>query len=139
MAVTADMVERPGGKARHISYTLPAWTYNNAEFFDLEREHNFMRAGQLVCHVSEVAESGDCATLDLSGERAFVIRGQDGRPRAAIPPAFSARGRPASSSSTTAFAPSYRSQVVLNRPSPARWPGSTANAPCDNPALSDGS
>jgi hypothetical protein len=30
MAVTADMVERPGGKARHISYTLPAWTCNNA-------------------------------------------------------------------------------------------------------------
>ncbi len=25
MAVTADMVERPGGKARHISYTLPAF------------------------------------------------------------------------------------------------------------------
>ncbi len=120
MAVTADMVERPGGKARHISYTLPAWTYDNAEFFDLERKHIFMRTWQLVCHVSEVAEPGDYATLDLSGERAFVIRGQDGRLRAAIPPAFSARGRPASSSSTTAFAPSYRSQVVLSRPSPAR-------------------
>ena len=37
MAVTADMVERPGGKARHISHTLPAWTYGNAESFDLER------------------------------------------------------------------------------------------------------
>ena len=37
MAVTADMVERPGGKARHIAHTLPAWTYGNAESFDLER------------------------------------------------------------------------------------------------------
>ena len=82
MAVTADMVERPGGKARHISHTLPAWTYDNAEFFDLEREHIFMRTWQLVCHVSEVAEPGDYATLDLSGERVFVIRGQDGRLRA---------------------------------------------------------
>lgn len=79
MAVAADMVERPSGKARHISYTLPAWTYNNAEFFELERERIFMRTWQLVRHVREVAEPGDYATLDLSGERAFVIRGQDGR------------------------------------------------------------
>ncbi|MSP83356.1 MAG: aromatic ring-hydroxylating dioxygenase subunit alpha [Alphaproteobacteria bacterium] len=58
--------------------TLPAWTYDNGEFFRLERERLFMRTWQLICHVSEVKNPGDYATLDILGERAMVVRGKDG-------------------------------------------------------------
>ena len=36
----------------------------------------------LVCHVSEVPNPGDFATLRLMGERALVVRGEDGELRA---------------------------------------------------------
>jgi len=62
--------------------TLPGWTYNNAEFFELERRRLLLGNWQIVCHVSEIAKPGDYATLDLLGERAFVIRGEDGKVRA---------------------------------------------------------
>ena len=62
--------------------TLPGWTYNNAEFFELEKEHLFLSNWMLVCHVSEVPKVGDFATLRLLGERAFVVRGEDGELRA---------------------------------------------------------
>jgi phenylpropionate dioxygenase-like ring-hydroxylating dioxygenase large terminal subunit len=58
--------------------TLPGWTYDNAEFHALERERLFLRSWQFVCHVSEVASPGAFATLNLMGERALVVRGDDG-------------------------------------------------------------
>ena len=62
--------------------TLPGWTYNNAEFFELEKEYLFLSNWMLVCHVSEVPNPGDFATLRLMGERALVVRGEDGELRA---------------------------------------------------------
>lgn len=62
--------------------TLPGWTYRNAEFFALEKEQLFLGSWQLVCHVSEVAKPGDFTTLSLLGERALVVRGEDGTLRA---------------------------------------------------------
>jgi phenylpropionate dioxygenase-like ring-hydroxylating dioxygenase large terminal subunit len=62
--------------------TLPGWTYDNAEFFELEKRQLLLKSPQLVCHVSEVRNPGDYATLDFLGERAFVIRGADGELRA---------------------------------------------------------
>lgn len=62
--------------------TLPGWTYHNAEFFELEKEYLFLSNWMLVCHVSEVLNPGDFATLRLMGERALVIRGEDGELRA---------------------------------------------------------
>jgi len=62
--------------------TLPAWTYNNAEFFALERERLLLTQWQMVCHRSEVHEAGSYATLDFMGERALVVRGEDGQIRA---------------------------------------------------------
>jgi phenylpropionate dioxygenase-like ring-hydroxylating dioxygenase large terminal subunit len=62
--------------------TLPGWTYNNAEFFELERRELLLKSWQAVCHVSEIAKPGDYATLDFMGERAFAIRGEDGAVRA---------------------------------------------------------
>ena len=65
-----------------IPVTLPAWTYDNAEFHALEREHVFLPNWQIVCHVSDVPKAGDYATLDMMGERAFVVRDEDGGLRA---------------------------------------------------------
>lgn len=62
--------------------TLPAWTYNNSEFFALERERLLLANWQLVCHQSEVRDIGSYATLDFMGERALVVRGEDGALRA---------------------------------------------------------
>ncbi len=62
--------------------TLPAWTYRDAAFFAREREHLFLANWQIVCHASEVAEPGAYGTLNLLGERAFVVRAEDGRLRA---------------------------------------------------------
>ena len=58
--------------------TLPAWTYENAEFFALEREHIFLPSWQIVGHVSDLPKAGDYLTFEQLGERAFVIRGKDG-------------------------------------------------------------
>jgi len=73
----------PGAIADTVE-TLPAWTYDNQEFFALERERLFMRNWQLVCHVSDVAKPGDYMTLDLLGERAAVVRGRDDKLRAFV-------------------------------------------------------
>jgi len=62
--------------------TLPAWTYGSARFFQAEIEQVHKPAWQLVCHVSDVAETGDYFTFSGLGERAFVIRGEDGALRA---------------------------------------------------------
>ena len=62
--------------------TLPAWTYDNAEFFALERERIFLPSWQIVGHVNDVSGAGDYMTFEMLGERAFVIRGKDGELRA---------------------------------------------------------
>ncbi len=62
--------------------TLPAWVYDNVEFFELERRELFLKEWQICCHVSDVPAVGDYASLDLLGERAFVVRGKDDRVRA---------------------------------------------------------
>jgi len=40
-----------------------------------------MKTWQLVCHLSNLPESGDYFTFDLLGERVFAIRGEDGAVR----------------------------------------------------------
>ncbi|MGH6830283.1 MAG: aromatic ring-hydroxylating oxygenase subunit alpha, partial [Methylocella sp.] len=58
--------------------TLPAWTYNSAEFFELERQHLLLANWQIVGHVSELRQPGDFVTLTLVGERALAVRDEDG-------------------------------------------------------------
>jgi phenylpropionate dioxygenase-like ring-hydroxylating dioxygenase large terminal subunit/AcrR family transcriptional regulator len=65
-----------------VSYTLPAWVYQNEEFFALEREHVLLPAWQIVCHASELPQAGDYRCVDMLGERAFVIRDAAGGIRA---------------------------------------------------------
>ncbi len=62
--------------------TLPGWTYGNAEFYELEKRDLLLANWQVVGHVSELRQPGDYATLDIMGERAFVMRGEEGELRA---------------------------------------------------------
>jgi phenylpropionate dioxygenase-like ring-hydroxylating dioxygenase large terminal subunit len=58
-------------------WSLPAWTYSDPEFFELEKERVFARAWQVVCHESDVAAPGDWHTLEYIGESVVVVRGRD--------------------------------------------------------------
>ena len=60
------------------AYGLPAWIYDNSEFFELEKEHIFGSAWQIVCHVCDIRNTGDYQVLDLLDEQVFVMRGEDG-------------------------------------------------------------
>ena len=61
---------------------LPAAAYHSEEIFALEQERLFRRHWQIAGHLSDIPEPGDYITLDIAGERALVIRGHDGVPRA---------------------------------------------------------
>ena len=61
---------------------LPGWAYASAELLELEKELLFRRHWQLICHVSDVPNSGDFLTLDIADERALIVRGKDGEVRA---------------------------------------------------------
>ncbi len=61
---------------------LPAWTYHNAAFLDLERKELFQAHWQIAGHVSDAPNAGDYFTLDVCGERALIIRGDDNEVRA---------------------------------------------------------
>ncbi|MDB5664747.1 aromatic ring-hydroxylating dioxygenase subunit alpha [Cypionkella sp.] len=61
---------------------LPAWTYHSEAMFALERDKLFLTHWQIVGHVNDVAEPGNWVGFDLLGERAVIMRGQDGVVRA---------------------------------------------------------
>ncbi len=68
--------------ADQSGWSLPAWTYHDADFMALERKHLFLPAWHLVCHVSDIPRAGDYQTFAMMGERALVVRGRDGAIRA---------------------------------------------------------
>ena len=61
---------------------LPAWTYHSQALFDLERDQLFLTHWQVVGHVGDMPAAGDWITFDLLGERAVIMRGNDGVVRA---------------------------------------------------------
>lgn len=61
---------------------LPAWTYHNAAYLELEKKELFQTHWQIAGHVSNVPEAGDYFTLDICGERALIIRSDDNEIRA---------------------------------------------------------
>lgn len=65
-----------------LKYTLPAWIYHSDEYHALEREHLFLPGWQIVCHVSEVAKTGDYVAFEMFDARGVVVRGEDGTLRA---------------------------------------------------------
>ena len=71
-----------GGEDKSINRLLAPWTYFDDELLALESDTLFKRNWQLVGHVSDVPNGGDYKTFDMLGERALVIRGDDGQLRA---------------------------------------------------------
>ncbi|NJO56050.1 MAG: Rieske 2Fe-2S domain-containing protein [Rhodospirillales bacterium] len=61
---------------------LPGWTYHSPALFALERERVFLTHWQLAGHVCDIPNAGDWLAFDILGERAVVMRGQDGVVRA---------------------------------------------------------
>ncbi|MCA3562131.1 MAG: aromatic ring-hydroxylating dioxygenase subunit alpha [Aestuariivirga sp.] len=61
---------------------LPAWTYHSQALFDLERDQLFLTHWQVVGHVGNIPAAGDWLSFDMLGERAVIMRGQDGVVRA---------------------------------------------------------
>ena len=57
--------------------SLPAWTYRDPEFFELEQDRVFAPSWQIVCHESDLPDAGDWHTLEYLGESVLVIRGKD--------------------------------------------------------------
>ena len=75
----AESAARAGPAAASLDdVSLPAWTYRDPGFFELERNAVFRTAWQVVCHLSDVPEPGDYHTLDFLGERVLVVRDEDG-------------------------------------------------------------
>jgi phenylpropionate dioxygenase-like ring-hydroxylating dioxygenase large terminal subunit len=68
--------------ADETAQSLPAWTYSDADFMELERRQVFMPAWHLVCHESDIPDIGDYSTLKMFRELALVVRGKDGQIRA---------------------------------------------------------
>ena len=64
--------------------SLPAWTYRDPQFFDLEMARVMRPSWQVVCHTSDVAKPGDWQALEFLNESIVVIRGDDMRLRAFI-------------------------------------------------------
>jgi len=56
---------------------LPGWTYHSDAMLELEKQHIFREHWQIACHISDLPESGSYLTLDIVGERALILRGQD--------------------------------------------------------------
>lgn len=61
---------------------LPAWSYDNDEVTELEKEHVYRRSWLIAGHVGEIPDPGDFLTHDIVDERALIVRGQDGVVRA---------------------------------------------------------
>ncbi|MXO71109.1 aromatic ring-hydroxylating oxygenase subunit alpha [Alteraurantiacibacter buctensis] len=76
------MTEMTKPVADQSGWSLPAWTYSDADFMALEKAKLFMPAWHLVCHVSDIPRPGDYQTFAMMGERAVVVRGRDGAIRA---------------------------------------------------------
>ena len=61
---------------------LPAWTYFNNELTELEYERIIRPSWQFACHVNQLKNPGDFATLDMMKDSVIVMRGKDGAIRA---------------------------------------------------------
>ncbi|WP_374384850.1 aromatic ring-hydroxylating dioxygenase subunit alpha [Dongia sp.] len=60
-----------------LPVSLPAWAYQSDELVDIEYENLILPSWQFVCHVSEVRNPGDFATLDMKKDSILVMRGKD--------------------------------------------------------------
>ena len=61
---------------------LAPWTYYSTEFLELEQNHLFKTHWLLAGHISDIPHPQNYLTFDAVGERALIIRNQDGKIRA---------------------------------------------------------
>ena len=59
-------------------WSLPGWTYTDAEFLDAEIARVIRPSWQIVCHESDLATPGAWRSIDYVGESVIVVRGEDG-------------------------------------------------------------
>ena len=58
-------------------WSLPAWTYSDPDFYAAEMERIFRPSWQVVCHDSDIPNTGDWHSIDYCGESVIVVRGAD--------------------------------------------------------------
>ncbi len=78
------MQVQPLRQAEHAAMPargLPAWTYLSPELLELEHERVILPSWQFVCHVNQLREPGDYATLELMRDPVLVIRDREGELR----------------------------------------------------------
>ncbi|MFT5502909.1 MAG: phenylpropionate dioxygenase-like ring-hydroxylating dioxygenase large terminal subunit [Gammaproteobacteria bacterium] len=61
---------------------LPPWTYNNAELTELETREIFLKNWTWAGHISDLPEPGHYKCIDIAGEKAILVRGEDNKIRA---------------------------------------------------------
>jgi phenylpropionate dioxygenase-like ring-hydroxylating dioxygenase large terminal subunit len=84
MSCTKNTTGTSGGRDRAFyplrsgpATSLPAWTYRDAEFLQLELERVLMPSWQIVCHQNDLPEPGDYQVLDILKESIVVVRDSD--------------------------------------------------------------
>jgi len=55
--------------------SLPAWTYDDPDFFKAEMDAVVRPAWHLVCHQNDIPNAGDYVSLDILNERLVAVRG----------------------------------------------------------------
>jgi len=75
----AGAPERQKAAAVAATGRLPAWAYADERLLAAERERLLRPAWQVLGHESELPLAGDYLSGQLAGERAFVVRAEDGR------------------------------------------------------------
>jgi phenylpropionate dioxygenase-like ring-hydroxylating dioxygenase large terminal subunit len=63
-------------------WSLPAWTYRDPEFFEVEMTRVMRPSWQVICHTSDIANPGDWQTFEFLNESIVVVRGDDNQVRA---------------------------------------------------------
>ena len=76
------IVNRTGIPTEWDRRGLPGWSYHSKDLIELEKEHVFLNHWQFACHVSDVPEAGSYFSFDMMGERALILRDQNGDVRA---------------------------------------------------------
>ena len=59
-------------------WSLPAWIYSDADYFEVELKRVIRPSWQVVCHLSDIPKSGDWHALDYAGESVVVMRTAEG-------------------------------------------------------------
>ena len=58
-------------------WSLPAWTYSDPDFYAAEMDRIFRPSWQVVCHDSDIPNTGDWHSIDYCGESVILVRGTD--------------------------------------------------------------